>query len=439
MLSATACESSGSSRWKRCRIGTATYGSGQHRKGFWGRPAQLARAAGDQQGPAAVVRRIQERATRRAGRPETGQASRAAPAGRPAPGWPAAPARRNSLRRRPSARRSRPRRPQRPPQQAPANRPGAPVVRPAPMAPRPAAKAAAAAAAPECAAARRRAAPRRAGTRAGRRLSRPTSAPTRSARRSRVPLASLRAVTPTQPPADPRNDQFAERLRVQREAAERLAKQRMQQARSHALERKQPSPPPQQPLQPKAEGGPKFTFAKEEIVQAQREAEPRTAARPGSAPARQAMAISRRPSPMAGFRRPPIRAAPTSRKATHRTIARPASTAPRCRSGATGRGTLARAAARSAARRRRDGATGASPRRQDVTWRARADDRAPIPKTTWMMCSTRRTIVRRAADGRGRRTIRPPTRTMRTSSRTKRTSAAAAGRWSCCWRWWPWR
>ena len=31
-------------------------------------------------------------------------------------------------------------------------------------------------------------------------------------------LASLRAVTPTQPPADPRNDQFAERLRVQREA-----------------------------------------------------------------------------------------------------------------------------------------------------------------------------------------------------------------------------
>ena len=91
-----------------------------------------------------------------------------------------------------------------------------------------------------------------------------------------------------------RSDKFAERLKEQREAAERLARQRMEQARTKVLSSQQkPAPPPApapaaQPT-PAADGEkPKFTFAREEIVQAQREGEP-------------AQPAPQRPAPPSGY------------------------------------------------------------------------------------------------------------------------------------------
>jgi hypothetical protein len=139
---------------------------------------------------------------------------------------------------------------QRPPQAAPAQRPGTPVARPAPMAPRPGAHKPVE---PPPADARKAPGPPR-----------PVPPPAAAAR----PLPQ-RPAAPTQPPGEPRPDRFAERLKAQREAAEQLARQRMQQARNQAV-------PPSQaaPAAPKVEGGPKFTFAQEEIAQAQRETKP---------------------------------------------------------------------------------------------------------------------------------------------------------------------
>lgn len=152
-------------------------------------------------------------------------------------------------------------------------RPGPEVVRPAPMAPRPAGRVA-------------------------------PMAPRPAARPQRPPAPAAPAPAPAQaqrPPASEapqrptpslttgeRSDKFAERLKEQREAAERLARQRMEQARAQALSSQhKPVPPPAPaPASPSTaeEEKPKFTFAKEEIDRAQREGEPPSAQPPRAAP-----------------------------------------------------------------------------------------------------------------------------------------------------------
>ncbi len=167
-----------------------------------------------------------------------------------------------------------------------------PVQRPAPMAPR---RPSGAGSPGQSAAPQRSATPPR-----------PTPPPVRSQTRPAQPPAS-----PAQPPAPTGDDDFGQRLRAQREAAERLAQQRASVPRQAAEQPMQssvdaqqqhrrpagqtrPVRPPQapQPAAPRPtqavappDGGPKFTFADEELSTAVPEQPQRASqARPDPAP-----------------------------------------------------------------------------------------------------------------------------------------------------------
>jgi len=156
--------------------------------------------------------------------------------------------------------------------------PGTQVVRPAPMAPRPAAR-------PQHSAQPAPGTPAAAAPQPQRPAAETTQVSARPAQPQRptpgeTTQVSARPAQPQRPTPSlttgERSDRFAERLKEQREAAERLARQRMEQARAQALSSQQkPAPAPAPgPTPPSEEEKPKFTFAKEEIDQAQRETGP---------------------------------------------------------------------------------------------------------------------------------------------------------------------